>query len=99
MLRVEGIFTIKELRDLGKTKILKLTHMNKSKDNKIKTSYYDIWVTDKVSKLVSNELKKNLKDSLVSVEGFLLIETVESGGKKYQNNTIFPSKIEKWKSH
>lgn len=97
MLKFTGIFTIKEVKELGKTKVMKLTHMNKSSDGKIKISYYDIWITEKVSKMVDTELKRNIKDAIVTVDGFLLIETKEHQGKKYQNNTIFPSSIERYK--
>lgn len=96
MIKINGIFKVQEIKEVGNKKIIKLIHTHKNKDGSIANSYFNVWVNDKVSKMVTPELKRNMKDKLITVEGYLLMETKEVEGKKFVNNTIFPSSIEQY---
>lgn len=95
MLNIKNSFfytgKIKETATKG-IKYMSLCHVDKNDDQKIKT-YYRLWLTDKVSNLVTAELKKKMVNEsvLLIITGYLKIETGE-----YTNMTIFPTEIKEY---
>lgn len=97
MIEVKGLFKVTEIKEIGDKKLMKLTNSDKDKDGKYINTYYQIWCNEKVSKMTSNELKKKILKTLISISGWLKVDVSEINGKKYTNMTIFPSSIEEYK--
>lgn len=98
MITIKGIFKCNEIKtfNTGK-KVLKLTNSDKDTEGNYTQTYYQVWVTDKVSAMVDVQLKKKLtdKNTLLNIEGYLKVQIDKN--KKYINLTIYPTKIEEYK--
>lgn len=96
MIEIKGIFKCNEIKEVGSKKVLSLSNSDKDQDGNYINTYYQIWLSDKVSKLVDPNLKMKIANKcLVNISGWLKV--TKSNDNKFTNLTIFPTKIEEYK--
>ena len=90
MVKIEGLFKCNEIKEFKNSKKLSLSNSDKDKDGNFKNTYYDLWLTEKVSNMVNPELKKKMVNKgMINIKGWLKVTKTNN----YQNLTIYPSEI------
>ena len=97
MIEIKGIFKATEIKEVNGKKLMILSNSDKDQNGNYINTYYKMWCTEKVSNMVSVELKKKIEKTLLVIDGWLKVSVSESNGKKYTNLTIFPKRIEEYK--
>jgi hypothetical protein len=96
MLSVRGVFKCIEIKDVKGKKILSLSNSDKDRDGNYKNTYYVIWVNEKVSKMVNDDLKRKMKNkAILDIKGFLRVSKKD----KYTNLYIYPTEIKEYKKN
>jgi hypothetical protein len=96
MIKIEGLFKCVDIKSINGNKVLNLSNSEKDKNGKFNNTYYQVWLSDKVSNMVDNELKHKMANkAMINVEGWLKVLKKD----KYTNLTIYPSKITEYKKN
>lgn len=90
MIKIEGMFKCIEIKEINGNKVLNLSNSDKDKDGKFNNTYYQIWLSEKVSNMVNDQLKRKMANkSMIDVKGWLKVLKKD----KYTNLTIYPTEI------
>lgn len=96
MLEIKGRFKCMEIKEINNTKLLSIVNSDKDKDGKYINTYYQIWLNDKVSKMVNPDLKKKMaNNAIIDIKGFLKVNKTN----KYTCLTIYPKEITEFRKN
>jgi hypothetical protein len=90
MVNINGIFECIGIKKIGSKELLTLCNGDNDKYGNFIKAYYQVWIDDRVLKLLNRELRDRIKNKgIIKIKGTLKIIQND----KFLNLTIYPISI------